>query len=269
MTRSSIALTGALAVLLTACGGTTNNRAATVPNSVSTLATLTATAAPTPPKTTPAGPTPMGQPAKSAVSAIPAVTPSGTRSSSQAEAPTRAAISGLPSETEVAAALLKLSDMPTGWTTSTSNSSDSTGGTGCSKATSGIPDSKATVDYQESAFGPLITETLAVFGPGDASKWMNWLKQQMTCSQIIDTSSGTPTTYQISRMSFPKLGDATLAFRMTGPGGIIGDIEVDAVFVRSGRCAFSLGNLASGPVDSTLTQSSAEAAIKDAKSLCQ
>jgi len=172
------------------------------------------------------------------------------------------AVKGLPSKEEVASKLLTLSDMPTGWTTSGSSSDSSNTSTLCGSSNdSGISQVKADADFKKGELGPYATEILAAFKSGDAEAWMKQFKAKFTCSEDTEISDGTPTTFHYSALSFPNLGDETFAIRMTTDAGILGEADVDVVYVRVGNDVLSVLNIGIRSVDSDLTQTLTQKAV--------
>lgn len=87
-----------------------------------------------------------------------------------------------------------------------------------------------------------------------------------SCPKWSSTGAdGTPTAYSMGALSLPKLGDATLAFRLTGVN-TSAKIEGDIILVRRGNLVVLIGGLGntstlgSNSVDTT-TESIARAAV--------
>ncbi len=251
-------------------GGSKNDRALTIPNAAptkdSTVPTRTVTAAgatitaePTATSTAtssasaaPIAPTLTLPPAPTPIPATPTPTPA----------------THLPTVEQLQGALLSLDDMPTGWTTSTGSSDDSSGPFFC-----GVPpadqfqQTKTSANFQKSQLGPYVTEALGAFADGKSKAWMEALQKRLSCTTWTDTdSSGTKTTYQLAPLSFPKIGDQTFAFRMTVSTSLF-NAESDFVFIRAGDVVIEVGNIGVGSVDSDLTATLAQKALDKLQSV--
>ena len=239
-------LLATILLFLVACGGSSsskNERAGTIPTSTAQAPTAT-----TLPTSTPAA-------AGHATTTASEPTPTATI------APTPTVAKGLPTTDQLRVALLTLDDMPTGWTTMTGSDDNST------TDICGVPDSsnvqqvKVSADFQKSQLGPFLTDTIGAFKHGGAQTWMDAFKRRASCTQFTDTDSqGTPTTYQLAPLSFPKMGDDTFAFRLTTDAGIA-TIEADLVYIRWGDYIVQIGNASISSVDSDLTSSIAQKAL--------
>lgn len=127
-------------------------------------------------------------------------------------------------------ALLSLDDMPSGWSiddsededdADTETSSDDPACNALMGAFEGDEDEafgEGDVSFTQSEFGPFLSQAIAS-QEGDAiEKTMGELRQAFeTCTSFTDTESdGTKTTFKVSEMSFPDLGDETLAVKLAG-----------------------------------------------------
>src|SRR5262249_29159861 len=156
-----------------------------------------------------------------------------------------------------------LQDMPTGWTIRTRQSTDDSG-TICD-----IPSftSKrlgyAEIEFTKGVHGPFLSEGVGVYERGAAKGLLDTAINVLAgCREWQSTdSSGETTTYQISPLSFPTIGDHTFAFRATTDAEGI-PIQIDAVYVRTGDTLLVMSNAALGVAgpDSALTESMAKAA---------
>lgn len=187
---------------------------------------------------------------------------------STATAPSTPTAAASPADTELSKALLTLDDMPTGWTLST-DGPDSGGDTElCGKdPLPGEPRAKVSRDFEKGSFTQA-TSTVQAWGKGEASHEMQTARQVMSsCTTWTDTDKdGKPETYRLSPLSFPKLGDETLAVRLSlDTSGAT--VAADAIYIRRGDYITIVGNLAAGfgtaEVDSALTEQLARKA--DAK----
>lgn len=269
-------------VLLAACGGGSSSTATSTTAAVATSATTAALA--TTASTAPAVTTGTATAAQattttteSTAAATSATTPVATAMASAVSSPPATAVttpstsSGLATEDQLSAALIKLSDLPAGWVVSSSDESSNVEATGFCQpdASSGINQSRASADYETEDQSSYATETLTNFAPGDAAAWMKWLKPGVTCAQASeDQNSGTPTTYQVAPLSIPTVGDEMYAYQLTANDQALGVIKLDIVYTRFGNCVAAVGNVGFGDVDSNLTQSLVQKAMDNAKSVC-
>lgn len=131
---------------------------------------------------------------------------------------------------DLQAALLETNDLPTGF----SPNPDLLGGKvhKLCNATYSIADKgKAEVGFAKSNFGPFVVESLRLFP--DAERTLNASTRAATsCSKWTDSDGA---RYTIAALSFPRVGDQTLAVRLsaTGPDGTSFDGPV--VFWRRGN----------------------------------
>jgi hypothetical protein len=119
---------------------------------------------------------------------------------------------------DLAAALLTIDDMPTGWAGSPPE--DDSDDDFCDDAPKlGDPKIEAEATFQEDEFGPVYFEAIGVYD--DAEAYMDKLEEVVdACRSFTDVDDeGTETTGSIQPLSFPKLGEETFAMRATGEGG--------------------------------------------------
>jgi hypothetical protein len=201
----------------------------------------------------------------------------GGGSSSRAETPSTRTTSAkaaktvaVPTAAQLNAALLAVQEMPTGYavTPDTSNSSDKGP---CDKPTLNTqvpPAAKASIRFSKAQAGPFFVESLAAYA-GDGAKRIYELAKQLfdSCPKWSETGSdGTATAYSIAPLSFPKLGDATLAFRLTGATAGA-TAEGDVIVVRKGNLVAVMAGLGTTSIlgatsiDSATTESIARAAV--------
>ena len=240
-------------MLVAACGGGGNGTSTTVseataPTSTSAVGTTTTTA--------------TGSVATTTTSASPVTQMTATPNASPSAGGTG---SGLPSADQLKSALLVLADLPPGWTASSSDesSADTTSGSSCGVTSTPTPNDevKASVDFQQSDLGPFVSEEITALPEGEMQAAWNQLKQSLSCPQYTDTDSeGTPTTYQLTQLSLPKMGDESIAVHLTGTTSGY-EFQADTVFVRIGNYVVSIANLSLDKVDSDLTASITQKAV--------
>ena len=240
-------------LLVTACGGggngtSTTESGVTAPTSTSAVNTTTTAATSTV--------------ATATTAASPATEMSATPNASPSTGGTAA---GLPSADQLKSALLVLADFPAGWSVSTSNesSADNTTGSSCGVTATPTPSDevKAGVDFQQTDLGPFVSEEITVLPEGEMQAAWDQLKQSLSCPQYTDTDSeGTPTTYQLTQLSIPKMGDDSIAVHLTGTTSGYA-FQVDTVFVRIGNYVVSIANLSLDQVDNDLTTTITQKAV--------
>jgi hypothetical protein len=134
---------------------------------------------------------------------------------------------------ELQAALLVATDMPTGYAVDNSdNGVDEKKGV-CGKPAVSVEvpsDAEARVVFTKGTIGPLVAEILASYKSADeAKKYLSLMNSYASsCTSYDDKNSdGTVDKVEISVLSFPNLGDGTLAFRIKSDSG-----SADLIFIR-------------------------------------
>lgn len=150
---------------------------------------------------------------------------------------------------QLTAALLTVQDLPTGYSLDTSGDDDSpdssSGDAPCARQFDNLENlnkhkdvTSAERDFTKGGFGPFVTETLASYRSDDAArdtmKVVTGLFQKCQSFTATDPDDKKKSTYTIAPVSFPKIGDQTLAVTATIKSE---DIEVTAVlaFARLGQ----------------------------------
>lgn len=219
MLRILIAPAVTLTVLLAACGG--NGKADTV----DPQPTATRTAAPS-------------------------ATAAASNPSAQSPTPTPETV---PTSDKLTKALLDVKDLPSGWSVTTSDSSNSEQTQLCdTQPVDNLvpPTGKAEVMFQQSDFGPFLVQVLLSYKGNDAQKAMDAIAKGMkSCNEWVQTAKdGTTTTYKVSALSFPKIADETFAARAsTSDVRLFGTMQIDFVFVRRANIVSLYGYIALGP----------------------
>lgn len=155
-------------------------------------------------------------------------------------------------------ALLTLAEMPTGWTQSATVGGSSTI---CGLQPPANRLDSATVYFLKSQVGPALGESLSLYPSGAAAARMAQIQQQVNCASFSDTSKATPTSYTVSPLSFPKLGDETYAVRVTDTDvTLLGPLQQDLVYFRVGDVVVTVLYLSVGTIDSTQTEAFARQA---------
>jgi hypothetical protein len=197
-----------LGILLTSCSSSSSNAAKT------TVAGATTTAAGA---TTSAGP----------------ITRAGTATTVNA------------ANDELKKLLLTLPDLPTGWSIdpSQSNPDDTSAFSGCPSLNNmdkTFPSTaRANIDLTKSTEGPFAGEKLQSYSGDNATKGMAALRPAAAACTSIKSTAPDGTVYDLTmaEMSFPAIGDESVAFQLTGN---INTTPVDGQFVYARK-----GNLVS------------------------
>lgn len=155
--------------------------------------------------------------------------------------------------------LLTINDMPTGWTGKAAEFEFRTPGGTYTFTCAELPArsiGKANVDFQMSALGPFLTETIIVYeSKKDARDALADLAD--AASNCVEWTDEDGITYTLLPLSFPKLGDETFSIRT------LGNFEADMVYIREGNVIISVLNLAfPAGIDSVLTEEIATLAIQ-------
>ena len=150
------------------------------------------------------------------------------------------------------AALLTVQDLPTGWTTDpTAAEDDETDPDDdiepaeCAAVFEAMeegnePAAKADGSYTAGGFGPLLQQTVTSFEEDTSDRIQTVTDALNQCSTFTSTTAdGVATTLTSSPLSFPNLGDRSLAVRLTGSSD---DIEAtfDVVYIAVGKNSITL-----------------------------
>lgn len=173
-------------------------------------------------------------------------------------------------------ALLTLEDMPTGWTVSPPDEDEEDDGDDICGIASGqfAEDAAAreTSDFQKSELGPLLNHTIDFFPDGDAKRVMAEFGDALgSCTEWTDIDEdGTETTWRLSPLSFPKIGDETFAFRMSTVT-FLGAFELDWILWRRGDVVdvIAHGVIGFEGIDSEQTEAFVRQADEKLKALLQ
>jgi len=257
-----VVLLCATLLLVAACGGggngtSTSDSGAAVSTSSAVSTTTTTTAATATSATATTSASPVTQ-----MTASPNASPS-----------TGSTGAGLPSADQLKSALLVLADFPAGWSASTSDQSNvddtSSGSCGATATPTSSDEVKATADFQQTELGPFVSEDITALPEGQMQAAWAQLKQSLSCSQWTETDSeGTPTAYQSTQLSLPKMGDDSIAVHITGTTSGF-TFQADTVFVRIGNYVVSIANVALDQTDSDLTASITQKAVERVQTFTQ
>lgn len=274
-----LVLSIALCLILAACGDDAPQSASTLPTSTSASTpqgvtsivepTTEPTVAPQPPTATATGVPSVGpQQVEPTATFTLTVEPTASATVEPSPTATEEPASPIVGDVNLDQYLLTLSDMPLGWTIWLDEDDDSegTGPVLCNaeSISSVVPNlGSAETQFQQGSLGPFLIQMLAQFENTDrADEAMDYVESALTCSEWITINDdGTETTVTLTPLAFPKVADRTYVFRMTVPVGFVGSLEVDVLFVQSGRFVTTLMHMGVNTVDSNQTLAFIETAI--------
>lgn len=157
--------------------------------------------------------------------------------------------------------LLTLGDMPTGWTTAPEmvSGDDEGGATGfCGEPPIDEqfePSAEAEAAFKKDDFGPFVNHAVAIYESREAEQAMDAaLEAAQSCQEWTETEDGEETTFTLQPVSFPTVGDQTVAFRINAESQDF-TFTGDVVFWRRGDLISLFSHLAfQGGLDSDLTE---------------
>lgn len=177
--------------------------------------------------------------------------------------------------TQVKAALLAVGDMPTGWAAAKSEPDEEDTSTvepaSCQKLFDQMDSAKQDVKAKHKAkvsfeqggmLGVQFEEEVSSFdedGQGDKIEAVAKVLTQCSKMTMVDGSDRTPMT--MTGLSFPNLGDQTLAFRATAKSEGI-EVVVDVVFVAVGHNIVSFSAAGLQPMPGTDLEKVAHAGMR-------
>jgi hypothetical protein len=139
-----------------------------------------------------------------------------------------------PGDFDVAAALLTLSDMPTGWTQDPEQDADDEDATLCDveplEEVQAVDDASA--DFSAGDFGPLLSHMVGVYEDQDAEAAMDSFMDALEgCTEWTDETEDGPVTFRPTPLAFPSFGDDTVAVRIRAESELF-DMTLDVVVWR-------------------------------------
>jgi hypothetical protein len=165
-------------------------------------------------------------------------------------------------------ALLTLDDMPTGWTQEKPDP-DEDDQTVTPKACAGVfdaldehdPLAEAEASFSAGDFGPSLEHSVSSW-PKSQSQALKQIGDALRkCPKFTSTSKdSTSVTFEATGLSFPNLGDRTLALRLKGKSDGIG-VVADIVYVAKGTNAVVLTTTGLQPLDGATFERLARTAI--------
>jgi len=171
---------------------------------------------------------------------------------------------------QVNAALLTVSDMPTGFTSSasTEEGSKSESLSGCAALdaldTTKDPGVKAKAAFKQSDFGPFISEDIAVQIDKAKENYDRFASAIKTCAAFDSPNDdGEITKFTLAALSFPNLGDETFALKASGTAMF--PVSLDIAVVRLGDTLIFISNGGIGSADSVVTESVTRKAVEKVK----
>lgn len=190
------------------------------------------------------------------------VTPSEQSTTTTTAAPTTTSTTakkqGLTAE-KLQAALLTVDDLPTGYAVSPpdEDEDDDSDDEFCEAIDPGKtvpPAIEKEVAFQKGSFGPFLSSGLMLFsGDDQAKRYMAESRKILdTCASYEQTEDdGTKSKVTITKMSFDKVGDETLAMKISVQGTF--PMSGDMIFARRGDVILGVANLALGSADTSET----------------
>jgi len=156
-------------------------------------------------------------------------------------------------------ALLTLDDMPTGWTTAPELLEDQEDAGECTFNLDLPEDDSARAAFKEGDLGPFVLSSVGRFVNADAAA--GYVDEIQAFIDRCQSSTEDGVATALSPLSFPALGDESLAFRITIDDPEAVPVEGNVVVIRRGEAASLVGLLTtfSSP-DAALTEELAVAA---------
>lgn len=171
---------------------------------------------------------------------------------------------------QIKGALLRLSDMPTGFTRDKSKDDSADTPSGCKKLDA-LDDfdkrvlAKGEAKFTGGTFGPFVDEAVSV--PRQAAKvyYDQFRDAMQACHRFrAETDDGTNSNATLTGLSFPTFGDDTFAAQMRiAPIPMVGSVYVDLVVVRLGNALMLLSEAqVAAPPDGSSVEQLCRTAVK-------
>lgn len=142
-----------------------------------------------------------------------------------------------PQEIDLEAALLDLDDMPPGWTQVPSEEDeDESETTLCEQQPLDEIEAvdRASTQFSASDLGPFLDHTVALYENGEAAEAMeSFLTTLDDCDEWTEETEEGLVTYRPTPLSFPSLGDETVATRLSVESDLV-TVTIDMVTWRRG-----------------------------------
>jgi hypothetical protein len=166
--------------------------------------------------------------------------------------PVPASTEELASSERLSQALVQLSDLGSGWSQRPDNDADDTTEF-CYRDAVSVkfkPEFSADIAFDRTSYGPFLTQTLDAYSPADVRLAMDYLIEIVTnCTDWTAQFGANTYTYDLSLLSFPKIGDETFAVRMIVSGiPPFGTLQLDMVYIRRGSTLIGLHYGGYGPL---------------------
>ncbi len=169
--------------------------------------------------------------------------------------------SASPSSVDLKSVLLSSSDLPQGWSVSEQSGSILTF-TFCGMSLEQRQLSDASRQFQQAATGSYLLETISLYRPGEARSWMNATQGTLECKQWDQSlNDGTSQKYEIAALTFPQLGDQSMAYKVSGNSGDA-TFEFDVAFIRRGDYVLEVGHIGQSPLDMSLLANVSKTALQ-------
>lgn len=159
---------------------------------------------------------------------------------------------------ELAGALLTVNDLPTGWATSAPDEADDDDDF-CGFQSTDVSTHIASLEanFQQATTGPFLFHALQLHESGNAKNVTNgFLEATRSCpGWNVTDDDGTQTEWKLAALSFPKIGDETIAVRLSSTT-ILGVFELDYIVMRRGDVlnVVAYGAIGFAGIDSAQTE---------------
>jgi hypothetical protein len=155
--------------------------------------------------------------------------------------------------------VVQLGDLPSGWTVNEEDSDAEDDDSFCedeSTAEQPDPPEEAESSFKQSELGPFVSSGAGRYGSAEEAEeaFDFFVEEFAKCDGATDVDEdGTETTYSLSPLSFPDVGDDTYAARMSA-STTFGPLEFDIVVERSDSTMLFIFNGGLGEIDTALTE---------------
>jgi hypothetical protein len=197
------------------------------------------------------------------------IEPTATVTSTPTETPT--AVPEPIDEEDLSEALLTISDMPTGWTTSPPDEEEESADEGetfttvCNVELPRRSLTQVKAEFQKSQLGPFLQHTITAYPPGEAELFLeDFIDAANSCTEWTTAEDDQQFTWRLAPLSFPNLGDETFAIRTSTELELLGLMEIDTIYIREADVIINIAHMAIGisGIDSEQTEVFARLAIE-------
>jgi hypothetical protein len=164
----------------------------------------------------------------------------------------------VPTQAAVNAALLTVADFPTGFTTTPPTQSNAPPVCGLQDIRSqAIARGEVVFEQQSGSVATTyVDDIIDALPPGVAKNDLDQEQRTLSsCTSYTTTSNGQPITVHVAPLSFPSVGDQTVALRLTLQAQSGGPQSADEIIIRAGNNEALVNNNGANGVDTSLTES--------------